>query len=87
MREMPDGVLRKRSGKVSRRSRKKDDSMGQVFSLVDGFVWASWPGTVFKVRMGTYEIVTAMMGDFLAQCALGERLANGKPRSDWADQA
>jgi|KBSMisStandDraft_5_1062788.scaffolds.fasta_scaffold5886894_1 hypothetical protein len=50
-----------------------------IFSLADGFVWASWAGSVPKVRLGEYEAVTAMMRDFLAQSELGERLANGKP--------
>ena len=49
-----------------------------IFSFVDGFVWASWPGTISLVRLGRYEAVTAMMRDFLAQCELGERLANGR---------
>lgn len=46
-----------------------------VFSLADGYVWASFPGAVASVRLGTCEAVTTMMGDFLAQCALGERLS------------
>ena len=49
-----------------------------IFSFVDGFVWASWPGTISLVRLGRYETVTAMMQDFLAQCELGERLAKGQ---------
>jgi hypothetical protein len=48
-----------------------------IFSLVDGFVWACWPGTSASVRLGDHEPVIAMMRDFLAQCDLGERLANG----------
>jgi len=52
-----------------------------IFSLADDFVWASWPGTVSKVRLGTYEGVTAMMRDFIAQCELGERLAKGPSRN------
>ena len=48
-----------------------------IFSFVDGFVWASWPGAVSVVRVGDYEAVIAAMRDFLAQCELGERLANG----------
>ena len=46
-----------------------------VFSCRDGFVWASWPGTEASVKLGRCEPVTAMMQDFLDQCALGERLA------------
>jgi hypothetical protein len=48
-----------------------------IFSFVDGFVWLSWPGAVSKVRVGGYENVTTAMQDFLAQCQLAERLANG----------
>ena len=47
-----------------------------IFSLVDGFVWACWPGTSASVRLGDHEPVIAMMRDFLAQCDLGERLAD-----------
>ena len=46
-----------------------------IFSLVDGYVWASWPRTDASVRLGTYESVTAMMSDFLSQSALAERLS------------
>jgi hypothetical protein len=46
-----------------------------IFSLVDGYVWATWPGTDASVRLGTYESVTAMMCDFLAQSALAEQLS------------
>jgi len=47
-----------------------------IFSLADDFVWASWPGTDSKVRLGRCEGVTAMMRDFLAQCELADRLTN-----------
>lgn len=47
-----------------------------VFSFVDGFVWANWPGTVSKVRLGRYGPVAAMMRDFLSQGELAERLEN-----------
>ena len=50
-----------------------------IFSFIDGFVWASWPGAVSMVRVGRYETVTASMRNFLAQCELGERLANATP--------
>ena len=46
-----------------------------VFSWVDGFVWASWPGTDASVKLGKCGPVTAMMQNFLDQCELGERLA------------
>ena len=45
-----------------------------IFSLCDGFVWASWPGTDVSVRLGSHEIVAEMMWDFLAQGTLAERL-------------
>ena len=52
-----------------------------IFSCIDNFVWASWPGAVSMVRVGGYEAVTAAMREFLAQGELGERLANGTPRT------
>lgn len=51
-----------------------EPELGIVFSSRDGFVWASWPDTEAAVRLGRHEIVAAMMHDFLAQDALGERL-------------
>ena len=45
-----------------------------IFSLHDGYVLASWPGTDASVRLGRHETVAAMMEDFLAQDALGRRL-------------
>lgn len=47
-----------------------------IFSLQDGYVLASWPGTDASVRLGRHETVAAMMEDFLAQDALGRRLAH-----------
>jgi len=49
-----------------------------IFSLAEGFVWASWPGTRASVKLGIQTSVTAVMRDFLAQCELGERLAKAK---------
>ena len=49
-----------------------------IFSERDGYVLASWPGTNASVKLGRREIVAAMMEDFLAQAALGERLANSQ---------
>ncbi len=49
-----------------------------ILSLVDGFVWASWPGTIASVKLGDEAAVTAVMRDFLVQCELGERLTNNK---------
>ena len=45
-----------------------------IFSLADGFVSASWPGSTTRVVLGSYEGVKVMMQDFLDQSALGERL-------------
>ena len=47
-----------------------------IFSFLDGYVWASWPGAVSTVRLGRYDSVMAAMSDFQAQSELGERLAN-----------
>ena len=52
-----------------------------VFSYIDGFVWLSWPGAPAAVRVGTCHAATAAMRDFLAQCELGERLANARSPS------
>lgn len=52
-----------------------------VFSLIDGYVWASWIGSSARVRLGEYHDVTAMMEDFLAQSELAARLTD--PR--WTD--
>jgi hypothetical protein len=49
-----------------------------IFSLVNGFVWASWPGTIASVKLGTQGPVTAVMRDFLSQCELGDRLTNAR---------
>jgi len=46
-----------------------------LFSLEDGFVFASWPGASGSVRLGTYEDVREMMRDFLAQSEVGDRLS------------
>jgi hypothetical protein len=51
-----------------------------IFSLVDGFVWACWPGTSASVRLGDHEPVIEMMRDFLAQCDLGDRLTTEMKR-------
>lgn len=49
-----------------------------IFSLHEGYVLASWPGTDASVRLGRHDIVAAMMEDFLAQDALGRRLAHSR---------
>ena len=62
-----------------------EDEKGEViFSFVNGFVWASWPGAAAIVRIGGYEATTTAMRDFLAQCELGERLGNDDPEPSLA---
>jgi hypothetical protein len=46
-----------------------------IFSCRDGYVWASWQDSEVSVRLGRHDMVAAMMQDFLAQDALGQRLA------------
>lgn len=46
-----------------------------IFSSRDGAVWVSWPGSDLAVKLGSDEVVAEMMYDFLAQDALGKRLA------------
>jgi len=46
-----------------------------VLSLIDEYVWASWPGSVASVRLGRHDAVLRVMRDFLAQSALGESLS------------
>ena len=50
-----------------------------IFSSRNDYVWASWQETEVSVRLGRHDLVTAMMRDFLAQDALGERLAVRRP--------
>ena len=52
-----------------------------IFSLREGYVWASWPTTVLCMRIGPHDAVASMMEDFLAQDALGERLTRNAPKS------
>ena len=49
-----------------------------IFSSRDGYVWVSWP-TGGAVKLGPHEVVADMMRDFLAQDALGKRLAMRRP--------
>jgi hypothetical protein len=49
-----------------------------IFSLIDGYVWVSWPGTVASVKLGANDTVRALMRDFLAQCEQGDRLTNAR---------
>jgi hypothetical protein len=52
-----------------------DGSEGEIiFSLEDGEVLASWPGSGPPVRLGSQNGVEAMMEDFLAQVRVGRRL-------------
>jgi hypothetical protein len=49
-----------------------------VLSAIDGYVWASWPGTSAAVRLGRFEAVLAMMQEFVDQSALGENLSRSR---------
>lgn len=51
-----------------------DPAEGIIFSLEKGKVWASWRGYSPSICLGSRERVGAMMEDFLAQAALGDRL-------------
>jgi hypothetical protein len=62
-------------GSDNRCGASKDDL---IFSLSDGYVWVSWPGTVASVKLGAQDPVRAMMKDFLAQCEVGDRLTNAR---------
>ena len=48
------------------------------FSLEAGIVRASWPGRDGSIELGDYETVSEAMRDFLAECAIGDRLTSGK---------
>lgn len=52
-----------------------------IFSLREGYVWASWPTTALCMRIGPHDAVASMMEDFLAQDALGERLTSRAPNT------
>ena len=66
---------------IGRANEWDDKSDDVIFSYVESFVWASWPGAGPKLRLGRYETITTGMHDFLAQCELGEKLANGTSKS------
>jgi len=51
--------------------RRKEDL---VFSLSNGFVWVSWPGTSACVKLGTHEAVSDVMRNFLATNEIAKRL-------------
>ena len=53
-----------------------------IFSLVDGFVWASWPDSASAVKLGSFYTVSTGMRDFLAQGSIGERLTSAIPLSE-----
>ena len=57
----------------------KQATVDVVFSLVDGCVWASWPGSGASVKLGQSDSVVSMMQNFLDQCALGVRLGQRNP--------
>ena len=49
-----------------------------IFSLQDGYVWASWPDGQAVVRLGRHGAVSAMMRDFIAQDDLAARMRLAK---------
>jgi hypothetical protein len=51
-----------------------------IFSLRDGFVWASWASTDCVIRLGRHDMITNVMRDFLAEDNLAERLGTRKLR-------
>ena len=53
-----------------------------VFSLRDGFVWASMQDNPQPIRLGAYEQVKDVMRDFLAQSEIGEHLLNRRSASN-----
>jgi hypothetical protein len=55
-----------------------------IFSSRDGYVWVSWRETDVSVKLGRHEVVAEMMRDFLAQDAVGIRLAKhcGETRAE-----
>ncbi len=55
--------------------RRDEFAGGIVFSLEKEEVWATWYGSGPPMRLGSQERVEEMMEDFLAQGALGRRLA------------
>jgi hypothetical protein len=71
-------IMNKSSG-ASISDRHWERGLGIIFSLRDGFVWASWPDSDASVRLGCHDMVAAMMRDFLAQDAIGLRLNQRRP--------
>ena len=61
---------------------RSEAALAIIFSSRDGYVWASWQATDVSIRLGRHDMVAAMMRDFLAQDALGERLAMHLPGGD-----
>jgi hypothetical protein len=70
-----------KSGGGSFPDRHWEQELGIIFSLRDGFVWASWPDSEASVRLGRHNMVASMMRDFLAQDAIGVRLSERLPNS------
>lgn len=69
-------MIEKRNGCSINQHQAPEEAI--IFSLHEGYVVASWPGTDASVRLGRHEIVAAMMEDFLAQDALGRRLVQSQ---------
>lgn len=74
------GTMNKSSG-ASSSNRSWEQDLGIIFSLRDGYVWASWLDSEASVRLGRHDMVTSMMRDFLAQDAIGLRLSELRPGS------
>ena len=58
---------------ISKPSGYRHPELEVIFSSRDGYVWVSWHAGA--VKLGPHEVVADMMRDFLAQDALGKRLA------------
>src|SRR4030095_2020676 len=73
--------MNKSSG-ASISDRHWERGLGIIFSLRDGFVWASWPDSDASVRLGSHDLVAAMMRGFLGQDAIGLRLSQHRADGD-----
>lgn len=67
-------MIRRTISRFARLPNPNEYSSGVIFSLEKGQAWASWPGQAVPVRLGPQQEVAAMMGDFLNQIEVGQRL-------------
>lgn len=67
-------MIRRTIARFARLPNPNEYSSGVIFSLEEGQAWASWPGEAVPVRLGPQQEVAAMMGDFLNQIEVGQRL-------------